>query len=79
MSGMKSPVVPRVVGLTGAVFGAGTQAALWVVAPHLAVAVAILESSMAIAVILTALYAPEKYSTRAFRLLPWTTRQTANR
>jgi hypothetical protein len=50
------------------------HAALWLAVPHLVVTVTVvLECALATAVILTALYARERYSKRAFRMLPWTT------
>jgi hypothetical protein len=36
----------------------------------------IIEVALTITVILTALYAPRKFSDRAFRMLPWTTRES---
>jgi len=51
------------------------EAAAVVTAPStlfLASIIAVLGAALAAVVILTALYAPEKYSVRAFRLLPWT-------
>ena len=72
MSAAKRQRVPRITGLTCTAFGVGTQAALWLYAPYLAIAVAGLEAVLAILVVLTALYANETQSARAFRLLPWT-------
>jgi len=57
--------------LTCSALGAGTHTALWLIVPHLAAAITILEIAIATMVILTALYAPNNYSSRAFRLLPW--------
>jgi hypothetical protein len=77
MTTAKGPRTPRAVGLAGV--GTGTQAALWLATPHLAVAITLIEATLVITVILTALYAADKYSARAFRLLPWPTNETAER
>jgi hypothetical protein len=45
---------------------------LSVTSSYLAVVIGMVEVALAITVILTALFAPDKYSQRAFRLLPWT-------
>jgi hypothetical protein len=78
MTAVRRPQPPWPAGLAGAAFGMGTQAALWLTASYLAMAFSILEAVLAITVILTALYAPDKYSIRAFKLLPWTARLSAN-
>jgi hypothetical protein len=63
-----------VVGL--AVGGAATNVSLWLVTPCVATATMLLVA-LAIMVVLTALYAPTKYSNRAFRMLPWATGKRA--
>jgi hypothetical protein len=50
-------------------FGTCTAASLS--CPHLAMIVGVSLTALAVAVVLTALYAPKKFSERAFRLLPW--------
>jgi hypothetical protein len=47
--------------------------------PRLAATVSLLQETLVITVVLTALYGPEKYSQRAFRVLPWTARRSAKR
>ena len=42
---------------------------------HLGYGLIIIEVALTITVILTALYAPTKFSDRAFRMLPWTNRE----
>ena len=78
MSAVKARRASRVVCLASAASGAGTQAALWLIAPHLAVACAIVEIALVITVVLTALFATSQYSNRAFRLLPWAMHETGN-
>ena len=78
MTAVRGPQAPLAAGLAGAAFGTGTQTALWLTSPYLALAFSMLEAVLAITVILTALYAPDKYSIRAFKLLPWTARRSAN-
>ncbi|MDF5751755.1 hypothetical protein [Spongiactinospora sp. TRM90649] len=58
---------------------AGVHTALWAGAPGLAAALTLLEAALAATVVLTALYAPERLSDRAFRMLPWTARAPARR
>lgn len=79
MSAAKRQRAPRATGLTCTAFGVGTQAALWLYAPYLAIAVAVLETMLVILVVLTALYANETQSTRAFKLLPWTVSEHAQK
>jgi hypothetical protein len=50
----------------------GTHAATWLTAPNLGEIIVLVEIALTAAVILTATYGPDKYSSRAFRLLPWT-------
>ncbi|MDN3354925.1 hypothetical protein [Actinomadura sp. DC4] len=45
---------------------------MWLTAPTLAVVITLLEAVLTVTVVVTALYAPPRASTRAFRLLPWT-------
>ncbi|MBA2897752.1 hypothetical protein [Nonomuraea soli] len=52
---------------------AGVHASLWLSAPVIAAILTIAEAVLAVMVIVTALYAPERVSDRAFRMLPWTT------
>ena len=78
MTAVRGPQAPLAARLAGAAFGMGTQTALWLTAPYLAMAFSILEAVLAIAVILTALYARDKYSIRAFKLLPWTAHRSTN-
>ena len=59
-------------GLTGA------HAALWLTAPRLSAAITLIEIALTVTVILTALYAPEEQSARAFRMLPWMTHHPTN-
>lgn len=58
---------------TGAV---GTHAGLWLANSSLAVTVLALAAGLAMLVFLTGLFAPEKYSDRAFRMLTFASRQT---
>jgi hypothetical protein len=51
----------------------GTHAATWLAAPNLGEIIVLVEIALTVAVILTAAYGPDKYSSRAFRLLPWAT------
>lgn len=60
------------------VSGPGAHLALYVVLPRLAMAIIVLEAVLAVTVILTALYAPDKYSNRAFTLLRWARRDGEN-
>ncbi len=64
-----------VVVATGAV---GTHAGLWLTNPRLAGNITALEAALAMIVFLTALFAPQKYSDRAFRMLVFTARQPAD-
>ena len=62
---------------TPAWFGAaltatGIHTGLALTMPWAALALTALEAALSTTVILTALYAPESLSHRAFRLLPWT-------
>jgi hypothetical protein len=50
----------------------GSNAAACMNAPRMAAGITITCAALAAATILTALYAPEKYSARAFHLLRWT-------
>jgi hypothetical protein len=50
----------------------GTHAATWLTAPNLGEIIVLVEIALTAAVIITAIYGPDKYSSRAFRLLPWT-------
>lgn len=50
----------------------GTHAATWLTAPSLGEIIVLVELALTVAVVLTATYGPDKYSSRAFRLLPWT-------
>ena len=64
--------------LVGAVTGgAGMYMVIGLTGPRLGATVSFLQETLAITVVLTALYAPEKYSKRAFRVLPWTVRRSA--
>lgn len=56
---------------------AGAHAALWLTAPWLAIALTLLEAALTTTVVLTALYATTTISDRAFRMLPWTIKPTA--
>lgn len=58
---------------------AGAHAALWLAAPGPAIALTLLEAALTTTVVLTALYAPDPISDRAFRMLPWTTPAQARR
>jgi hypothetical protein len=60
----------RQAGLREGVLGA--HAATWLTAPNLGEIIVLVEIALTAAVILTAIYGPGKYSSRAFRLLPWT-------
>jgi hypothetical protein len=51
------------------------HATLWLAAPQVAEALTGIETLFAAAVIVTALYASQTLSDRAFRMLPWTTPQ----
>ena len=55
---------------------AGIRGTLWLTPLHLGEDLVIIEVALAIMVILTALYAPRRFSDRAFRMLPWTTRES---
>ncbi|MER6946511.1 hypothetical protein ABT294_21005 [Nonomuraea sp. NPDC000554] len=55
---------------------AGVHTGLWLSAPTLAVILTLLEALLTVVVIVTALYAPEPISDRAFRMLPWTMSKT---
>lgn len=68
----KTSLVSHVAGLAGVACGASTQVALSITSSDLIAVIAIVEVALAITVILTALYASDKYSLRAFRLLLWT-------
>jgi hypothetical protein len=56
--------------------GGGSHIALWLCSLKLAEIVTLTEVALIILVILTAMYAPEMYSKRAFRLLPRTDEST---
>ena len=51
----------------------GIHMAVWATIPQLGFTMIGIGAALAMTVILTALYAPQKFSDRAFRLLPWTT------
>lgn len=51
---------------------AGFNVGLWVAAAPLGIVLVATEVLLGAAVVLTALYAPDEYSARAFRLLTWT-------
>jgi hypothetical protein len=52
---------------------AGVHAGLWLAAPTVAGLLLVTEAVLVVVVVVTALYAPERISDRAFRMLPWTT------
>ncbi|MFG1620168.1 hypothetical protein ACGFI3_46105 [Nonomuraea wenchangensis] len=52
---------------------AGVHAGLWLTVPYLAAILVLVEAALAVVVVVTALYAAEPISKRAFRMLPWTT------
>jgi uncharacterized membrane protein (DUF485 family) len=62
--------------MCGVALGVGAQATPWLATSYLGVAVTTVEIVLAITVILTALFGSERYSSRAFRLLPWVARET---
>jgi hypothetical protein len=49
----------------------GIHTALWVEATPVCITLVCLEAALAVTIILTALFAKEDLSERAFRLLPW--------
>lgn len=55
---------------------AAVHTGVWLSAPTLAVVLTLLEASLTVMIIVTALYAPDSISDRAFRMLPWTTSKT---
>jgi hypothetical protein len=64
--------VPAVKHLRSLALGAnwlGAHAVIWAVAAHLGAAIAAVEVVLAVTVILTALFGPDRFSDRAFRLL----------
>ena len=63
---------------SGVATAVGTHAALWLTIPSLAGIITILEAALAVLIFLTALFAPQKYSDRAFRMLVFTARQSDN-
>jgi hypothetical protein len=54
----------------------GIQVGLWLAAPPIAVALTCLEAILIMIVIVTALYASQRLSDRAFRILPWIKQQS---
>lgn len=68
------PAVPRRhIAKIGMLCGAaGAHAGMWLAAPVLATICMMLEVALTATVVLTALFAPEPISDRAFRMLPWT-------
>jgi hypothetical protein len=56
----------------------GVHAITWLAAPRLGQVIIIVEIMLTITVMLTALYAPQEFSSRAFRLLPWPTSAPAD-
>jgi hypothetical protein len=81
MGAAKGSGVPRATSTTfaGVAAGAiGTHAALWLTIPSLAGIITILEAALAMLVFLTALFAPQKYSDRAFRMLVFTAHQSVD-
>lgn len=49
----------------------GIHTALWIEATPVCIALVCVEAALAVTIILTALFAKEDLSDRAFRLLPW--------
>jgi hypothetical protein len=66
----RAAIVARIGVATSA---AGIHAELWLTATPAAVTLTLLEAALIATVILTALFAPSRFSTRAFRMLPFTT------
>jgi hypothetical protein len=58
---------------------AGVHAGLWLTAATPTLLIIALEATLTTAVVATALYAPQHISERAFRLLPWATRDPDRR
>jgi hypothetical protein len=52
---------------------AAIHTGIWLTAPAVAIVCVLLEAALTVTIVLTALYAPERISDRAFRMLPWTT------
>jgi hypothetical protein len=51
----------------------GIHAALWIEAAPVCIGLMCIEAALAVTIILTALFARDDLSDRAFRMLPWTT------
>jgi hypothetical protein len=49
----------------------GVHTALWIEATPVCIALVCIEAALAVTIILTALFAKEDLSDRAFRLIPW--------